>query len=208
MIAHTPPPEPVVAEQLRLQPLYERSARLLGLLAGILLLATAGRDPAPQRRHLPALRAQYAATCAAYRDLVPARHLRATFGSIGTALDQIGAALGELDSAAAPPLLFAHLQAARRALQQGSRPTLGLTPVDITTACCAGHGAIGSNQPSPSHCFAIGPSLSRLEARERGFGGRPAELPLPHFEAGEGRGEGHRARSSRGIPMPDSMQSR
>jgi hypothetical protein len=34
----------------------------------------------------------------------------------------------------------ARLQAARRALQQGSRPALGLLPIDLDSACCAGHG--------------------------------------------------------------------
>jgi len=155
MAAH--PPDPVIAEQLRLQPLYERSARLLGQLAGILLLATTGRDPVAQRRHLPVLQEQHAAACDAYRDLAPPRHLQATFRAVGAALTEIGAALAELHAAAAPPLLFARLQAAGRALQHGSRPALGLTPVDLTTACCAEHAWIGHEHPSPSHCFAMGP---------------------------------------------------
>jgi hypothetical protein len=135
-----PAAERLIAEQLLLQPLDERASRLLGQLAGILLLATAGTDPERPRAHLPALRARYAEVCATYRELAPPHHLGATFRAIGEALALIGGALDELDARAAAPLPMARLQAARRALQRGSRPALGIAPVDLASACCAGHG--------------------------------------------------------------------
>ena len=134
------PPEPLVAEQLALQPVYQRTSCLLGQLAGILLLRAAGADPDRGHAHLPALGAQYAAACDAYRRLETPRHLAASFRAIGEALRQIGAALGEFDARAPRSTLPARLQAARRALQQGSRPALGLLPIDLDSACCAGHG--------------------------------------------------------------------
>jgi hypothetical protein len=151
MIEHhagRPLSEAAIAEQLAIAPQFARASRMLGQLAGILLLVAGGGDPERQRTHLLVLKEQYEATCDAYRNLASPTELGPTFAAVAAVLRLIGAALQRLEHRAARPSaegglapLLAELGKARQILQTGSVPGLGLAVVDLTTSCCAAHVA-------------------------------------------------------------------
>jgi hypothetical protein len=137
-----------LAEQLAIEPQFARASRMLGQLAGILLLAAGGSDPGRHRTHLLVLKEQYAGACDAYRRLASPTHLGPTFAAVAGALRLIGTALQRIEHCAASPsaesqraLLLTELGKARRILQAGSVPGLGLAVVDLTTSCCVAHTA-------------------------------------------------------------------
>ena len=136
----------LIGEGLALKPLFDRLSRLLGQLAGVALLASAGAEPDRQVCHLAAVKAQLRAAHEAYARLARPRHLAGTFHAMGETLVLIEETMAWLDQRPAIALLdddsfFAlteALSAARRLLVTASAPGLGI--VDFAGACCAlGH---------------------------------------------------------------------
>lgn len=135
-----------IGESLALQPLFDRLSRLLGQLAGVALLASAGAEPDRQLCHLAVIKEQLQSVHDAYAGLTRPRHLAESFHAMGqtlATLEQIVArldrrpAIARLDDALFHELTQ-RLGAARRLLISGSPPGLGI--VDFTGACCAlGH---------------------------------------------------------------------
>ncbi len=129
---------------LALQPLHNGAVRLLGQVAGLLLLANAGGDPDRQREHLAAARRRR-------RELQEAIGSDASFSSrtgdgVARSLERLGALLDRLERRYAQSrrdeaelaLLLGELAGIRRLLQESSCPRHGLALVDFSGACCAG----------------------------------------------------------------------
>jgi len=140
------PDERSIVEGLALRPLFDRLSRLLGQLAGVALLTSAGAEPDRQVCHLAAIKAQLQAAHEAFASLAPPRHLAGTFHAMGQTLALIDEIMARLDRQPAIARLgddsFAALtqalSAARRRLLSGSAAGLGI--VDFAGACCAlGH---------------------------------------------------------------------
>jgi len=135
-----------IGESLALQPLFDRLSRLLGQLAGVALLASAGAEPDRQVCHLAVIKAQLQAAHDAYAGLARPRHLAESFHAMGQTLALLEHTMARLDRRPAIALLddasfhelTQGLSAARRLLIAGSPPGLGI--VDFAGACCArGH---------------------------------------------------------------------
>ncbi len=135
-----------IVEGLALRPLFDRLSRLLGQLAGVALLASAGTEPDRQVCHLAVIKAQLQAAHEAFASLAPPRHLACTFDAMGQTLALIDEIMARLDRRPAIArmdddsfaALTQALSAARRRLLSGS--TAGLGIVDFAGACCAlGH---------------------------------------------------------------------
>ena len=138
--------ERLIGEGLALQPLFNKLSRLLGQMAGMALLASAGTEPDRQVCHLASVKAQLQAAHEAYARLARPRHLAGTFHAMGETLALMDETMARLDRRPAIALLdddsfFAltqGLSAARRLLVTASAPGLGI--VDFAGACCAlGH---------------------------------------------------------------------
>lgn len=136
----------MIGERLALQPLFNRLSRLLGQMAGMALLASAGAEPDRQVCHLAAVKAQLQAAHEAYARLARPQHLAGSFHAMGRTLALMEEMVARLERRPAIALLdddsfFAlaqELSAARRVLLSGSAP--GLDIVDFAGACCAlGH---------------------------------------------------------------------
>jgi hypothetical protein len=136
--------EQAAQQQLMLQPLYNSAVRLLGQVAGVLLLANAGSDLDRQRGHLRVAQIQW-------RELLDAIESDLAFRSrtaaaVSGSIKRIGALLERLESRFARsltderelPHLLGELAAIRRLLQDASCPQHGLAIVDFAGACCAG----------------------------------------------------------------------
>jgi hypothetical protein len=136
--------EQAARRQLLLQPLYNGAVRLLGQVAGLLLLAQAGSDLDRQRGHLRVALLQW-------RELQDAIESDLAFHSPTTAavaqsIERIGALLERLERRFALslsddtelPLMLGEFAAIRRILQNASCPQHGLAIVDFAGACCAG----------------------------------------------------------------------
>jgi hypothetical protein len=136
--------EETAQRQLLLQPLYNGAVRLLGQVAGLLLLANAGSDLDRQRGHLRIALLQW-------RELQEAIESDLAFRSpaaaaVADSVERIGALLQRLErrfalsltDAAELPHLLGELAAIRGVLQSASCPQHGLAIVDFTGACCAG----------------------------------------------------------------------
>jgi hypothetical protein len=132
--------------QMALQPLFTRTARLLGQAAGLLLLANAGSDLDRQRSHLRVARAQWQDLAAAFGDLESPESASPGQRAIGATIERLGEILDRLDRRFLASLredgdftgLLNELAATRAILQSGSCPHSGLTIVDLAGACCAG----------------------------------------------------------------------
>jgi hypothetical protein len=135
-----------IGESLALKPLFDRLSRLLGQLAGVALLASAGTEPDRQLCHLAVIKTQLQSAREAHARLDPPQRLTGTFHAMGQTLALIDEIMARLDRRPAIALLdddsFAALtqalSAARRRLLSGSAAGLGI--VDFAGACCAlGH---------------------------------------------------------------------
>jgi hypothetical protein len=140
--------EDFAQRQLALQPLFTRTARLLGQSAGLLLLASAGSDLDRQRGHLRVARAQWQDLAALFGDLDSSGDASPSHRAIGATIQRLGEMLERLDRRFSASLrndsqftaLLNELAATRGILQSGSCPHSGLTIVDLAGACCAtGH---------------------------------------------------------------------
>jgi hypothetical protein len=140
--------EDFAQRQLALQPLFTRTARLLGQAAGLLLLANAGSDRDRQRSHLRVAHAQWQELAAAFGDLDSPRDASPSHRAIGATIQRLGEILEQLARRFSASLrddgefasLLNELAATRAILQSGSCPHNGLTIVDLAGACCAtGH---------------------------------------------------------------------
>jgi hypothetical protein len=140
--------ERLIGEGLALQTLFDRLSRLLGQLAGVALLASAGAEPDRQISHLAVVKEQLQAVREALAGLARPRHLAATFHAMVETLalmDEMTAWLDRRPAAAflddsAFCTLMERLSAARRLLLAGSAPGLGIGLVDFAGSCCAlGH---------------------------------------------------------------------
>ncbi len=128
-----------------MRPLFDALSRLLGQLAGVLLLACAGIEPDRQASHLAMVKEQLQAAHACFAGLARPRHLGATFHAMGQTLallDDVTARLERHPAAVLPGdgafgTLMEELSAARRLLLAGSTPALGIGLVDFAGACCA-----------------------------------------------------------------------
>ena len=137
--------ERLIGESLVLQPVFDRLSRLLGQLAGVALLASAGAEPDRQDCHLAVIKEQLEAAEVAFARLARPRHLAGTFHAMGGTLALIEQVMARLDRR--PGLahlddssfsaLTQMLAAARRLLLSAS--ARGLAVVDFSGACCA-HG--------------------------------------------------------------------
>ena len=148
----TLPPSPteptddvLVAEQLALQPLSDRLSRLLGQVAGILHLVSAGTEPNRQLCPLASVRDQLEAARAAFAGFARPRRLAASFRAAGRTLAMLDEILARLERrpATAPGddreflRLIERLRVARHQLHAGGALRLGIGIVDFTGACCA-----------------------------------------------------------------------
>jgi hypothetical protein len=138
--------ERLIGEGLALRPLFDRLSRLLGQMAGLALLASAGAEPDRQVCHLAVVKAQLQAAHEAFARLARPLHLAGTFDAMGQTLALMEEIMARLDRRPAIALLddgsfsalTQGLSAARRLLLSGSAPGLGI--VDFAGACCAlGH---------------------------------------------------------------------
>jgi hypothetical protein len=129
---------------LVLQPLYNGTVRLLGQVAGLLLLANAGSDPDRQREHL-------GAALRSWRELQDGIEAELVFRSktaeaVANSVTRLGAVLERLERRFARslredselPLMLGELAGIRRILHEASCPQHGLALVDLSGACCAG----------------------------------------------------------------------
>lgn len=127
-----------------LQPLYNRAVRLLGQVAGLLLLASAGSDLDRQRSHLRLAHLQWRELQDGIESDLAFRS--PTAAAVAQSVERIGALLERLErrfalcltDEAELPQLLGELAAIRRLLQNASCPQHGLAIVDFTGACCAG----------------------------------------------------------------------
>ena len=135
-----------IGESLALQPLFDRLSRLLGQLAGVALLASAGAEPDRQLCHLAVIKEQLQSARETYAGLAPPQHVAGSFRAMGQTLALIDEIMARLDRRPAIALLddasfhelTQGLSAARRLLISGSPPGLGI--VNFAGACCArGH---------------------------------------------------------------------
>ena len=138
--------ERLIGEGLVLQPVFDRLSRLLGQLAGVALLASAGAEPDRQDCHLAVIKEQLEAAQEAFARLARPRHLAGTFHAMGATLALIEQVMAQLDRRPVVALLdddlfsalTQTLAAARRLLLSASAPSLSI--VDFSGACCAlGH---------------------------------------------------------------------
>jgi len=135
--------ERLIGESLALQPLFDRLSRLLGQLAGVALLASAGAEPDRQLCHLAVAKEQLQSAHEGYARLARPRHLADSFHAMGQALALLEQIMAQLDRRPAIALLddasFCELtqglSTARRLLLSASAPDLGI--VDFVGACCA-----------------------------------------------------------------------
>ena len=88
--------EDFAQRQLALQPLFTRTARLLGQAAGLLLLANAGSDRDRQRSHLRVAHAQWQELAAAFGDLDSPRDASPSHRAIGATIQRLGEMLERL----------------------------------------------------------------------------------------------------------------
>jgi hypothetical protein len=140
--------EGLIGEGLALRPLFDRLSRLLGQLAGVAILVSAGADPDRQFCHLVVVKEQLQAAHEAFAKLAQPRRLVATFRAMGQTLTLLDEMTARLERRPAAVLqdddtfsnLTGALSAARRLLLAGSVPNLGIGLVDFAGACCAlGH---------------------------------------------------------------------
>lgn len=143
MVTAVPMPrEDFVRQQLALQPAFNGATRLLGQVAGVLLLANAGSDLDRQRQHLNNARAQW-------RELDQiAGHLDQSMTGIGIveSIGRLGVLVDRLDRRFSASLgddedlrkMLEELAAIRALLQTASCPLHGLALVDFAGGCCAG----------------------------------------------------------------------
>jgi hypothetical protein len=136
--------EQAAQRQFLVQPLYNGAVRLVGQVAGLLLLANAGSDLDRQRGHLHTARLQW-------RDLQDRIESDLAFRSptvaaIAQSVERIGILLDRLEHRFARsltddaelPALLGELAVIRAVLQNASCPQHGLAIVDFAGACCAG----------------------------------------------------------------------
>lgn len=136
--------EQAAQRQLLLQPLYSAAVRLLGQMAGLLLLANAGSDLDRQRGHLRVALLQSRELQDRIESDLGFRSSTAT--AVTQSVERIGVLLERLERRfalsltddAELPALLGELAAIRRLLQSASCPQHGLALVDFTGACCAG----------------------------------------------------------------------
>ncbi|HYV89893.1 MAG TPA: hypothetical protein VFA91_15045 [Candidatus Polarisedimenticolia bacterium] len=136
--------EQAARRQLVLQPLYNGAVRLLGQVAGLLLLAQAGSDLDRQRGHLRVALLQWRELQDAIESDLAFRLPTAV--AVAQSIERIGALLERLERRFALslsddtelPLMLGELAAIRRILQNASCPQHGLAIVDFAGACCAG----------------------------------------------------------------------
>ena len=138
--------ERLIGESLVLRPLFDALSRLLGQLAGVALLVSAGVEPDRQLSHLAMIKVQLQSVHEAYARLTPPRHLAGSFHAMGQTLALLKQIMARLDRRPAIALmddgpfceLTQALTTARRLLLAGSAPGLGI--VEFAGACCAlGH---------------------------------------------------------------------
>jgi hypothetical protein len=140
-----PVDEALVAEQLALAPLFDRLSRILGQVAGLLLLSGAGLDAERLSSHLAAVKDQLAEAREALTGLRTPRRLPISFKAAGNALSAMeeftrrlakrpGGTLG--DDAEFKTALD-RMAAIRAQLLTASAPSLGIGLVDFASACCA-----------------------------------------------------------------------
>jgi len=137
--------EQLIGESVALRPLFDRLSRLLGQLAGLALLASAGTEPERQVGHLTVVKEQLAAVRDALATMDRPRRLAATFRAMAETLARMDAVTARLGRRPAVLLLdddafstlTEELGAARRLLLAGSAPALGIGLVEFSAACCA-----------------------------------------------------------------------
>ena len=136
------PREDFLRQQLALQPAFKGATRLLGQIAGLLLLANAGSDLDRQRHHLAVARTQWRELDDAARDLDCSQ----TAAGIAQGVERLRPLLDRLDRRFAESLcgegelrmMLEELAAIRALLQTVSCPQHGLALVDFAGGCCAG----------------------------------------------------------------------
>ena len=136
------PNEAVLQHHLALQPAFNGATRLLGQVAGLLLLANAGSDLDRQRQHVAAAQLQWRALDDAAHGLGGSQigtSIACSVERLGILLDRLdrrfGMSLGDDGELSA---MLEELAAIRSLLQKASCPQHGLALVDFAGACCAG----------------------------------------------------------------------
>ncbi len=141
-----PSGDEVAAAEAVLKPVFDRLSALLGQAAGVLMLALAGAAPEGQRLHLAAMRESCLAAEAGLATLGGTARWAASRRAAEQALPILREILEALDARYAEALeggpelsdLLRRLATARRILLAGGQPRLGLSVVDLASACCAG----------------------------------------------------------------------
>ena len=136
------PGEAVLQRQLALQPAFNGATRLLGQVAGLLLLANAGSDLDRQRQHVSSAQLQWRALDDAVHDV----RVSLISASIARSVERLGILIERLDRRFGTSLsddaelgaMLEELAAIRSLLQEASCPQHGLALVDFAGACCAG----------------------------------------------------------------------
>lgn len=140
-----PADEALVAEQVALAPLFDRLSRILGQVAGLLLLSAAKLEAGRLSSHLASVKDQLAEAREAFAELPAPRRLPASLEAAGRALSALDALATELAERPAGTLhsdgefmtALDRLAAIRAALVAASAPGLGIGLVDFAGACCA-----------------------------------------------------------------------
>ncbi len=136
------PSADILQRQLALQPAFNGATRLLGQVAGLLLLANAGSNLDRQRQHVAAAQLQWRALDDAVRNL----EVSQIATSIACSIERLGILLERLERRFRMSLgddaelraMLEELAAIRSLLQKASCPQHGLALVDFAGACCAG----------------------------------------------------------------------
>lgn len=147
-IQPAPIDEALVAEQLTLAPLFDRLSRILGQIAGLLLLSSAGLNAEHLSNHLASVQDQLAEAREVFTGLPAPRRLRMSFDGAGSALSAMEEFTRQLAKRPGGTLgddgefrtALDRLAAIRARLLRASAPSLGIGLVDFASACCAwGH---------------------------------------------------------------------
>jgi len=145
---HRHPPagdETLLAERLVLAPLFDRLSRILGQMAGLLMLAAAGLGPERLASHVASLKDQLAAAREGFAGSNAPSRLPAGFAAAGSALAELEELAAQLGSRPAGMLgddrafvdALGRLAGIRGRLLAASAPGLGIGLVDFAGACCA-----------------------------------------------------------------------
>ena len=130
---------------MALAPVYDRLSRILGQIAGLIMLSGSSLEAGRISSHLASVKDQLAEAREAFAGLSSPNRLARSFAAAGSAipaLDALAAGLakrpaGTLRDDAEFGAALDRIAAIRAALHAASAPGLGIGVVDFTSACCA-----------------------------------------------------------------------